>query len=254
MSKIVCRKRRLYNIPWLDTRILKHRKLSFNEIKGTHGSGKSSIPFELMADTPYIHLLDGNGKVAATLLPERGVVMLGKYDKNNTTGGCDKLPSLDYVEAVIRWLWLSPWHIVAEGILMTNARWRTLYCAARCVAETEGIRTISTTFLQPPIETCLARIQKRNAGKPIKEDIVRKIHMQAANSIREVAACDFTWVTVSETGEESAESTAERFYNRIRTHVPRKRVKYFRIRNKKGLFTPNRRSPLTKTDEELLGW
>lgn len=143
-------------------------------IRGTNGSGKSTIPLSMM-DDPFTYVVtkpyQGRDKIVCTVFPSYGWVALGSY--HNKTGGLDGFPDTKFTKKAF-WYVLKrfpEYHILLEGILASTvfSTYRDLFKSAE---ERYNDRKVIVLSLLPPINICLDRIQKRNGGKPIKEDLV----------------------------------------------------------------------------------
>lgn len=143
-------------------------------VRGCNGSGKSTIPLSMMND-PHKYVVEkpykGKQRKVLTVLPEWGWVVLGSY--HNKCGGLDGYPDTDMVK---KGLWYAlknypEYNILMEGILPSTV-YSTYEELFHKVQESYPERTVIVLNLIPPLEECLKRIQARNGGKPIKEDLV----------------------------------------------------------------------------------
>lgn len=158
-------------------------------IRGCNGSGKSTVPL-IMAETDedmYVKTYDfqGKEKKLLTVFPTYKWVALGSY--LNKTGGMDTLPNKEAIEyALERAIEDFPeYDILMEGILFSTT-FGTYGDMFKDVEE-QGIKVLIVT-LNPPLEVCLQRIQKRNGGKLIKEELVESKVRSAANSHKKYKA------------------------------------------------------------------
>lgn len=143
-------------------------------IRGCNGSGKSTIPMSMM-DDPQMYVIEkpykGKPKKIATVFPTYGWIALGSY--HNKTGGLDGFPTTDFTKKVF-WYVLKKYpeyNVILEGIMASTVY--STYAELFKQAENKypDVHVIIFSLL-PPLEVCLKRIQKRNGGKPIKEDLV----------------------------------------------------------------------------------
>lgn len=143
-------------------------------VRGCNGSGKSTIPMSMM-DDPEMYVIEkkyqGKSRKILTVFPTYGWVALGSYF--NKTGGLDCFPN---TELTLKTVWYAlkkfpEYHILMEGVISS-----TVYSTyANLFQEIQKVyhnRQIIVVSLLPPIEVCLERIQQRNGGKPIKEELV----------------------------------------------------------------------------------
>lgn len=144
-------------------------------VRGTNGAGKSTLPMTLMDDPrkfvvtkPY----KGKPTKIATVFPSYGWVVLGTYFTK--TGGLDTFKNNEITKKAF-WYILKKYpqyHLLMEGIISSTI-FSTYF---ELFNEAEGIypeRKIVVLWLKPDVEICLDRIQQRNGGKPIKEELVR---------------------------------------------------------------------------------
>lgn len=143
-------------------------------IRGCNGAGKSSIPMSML-DDPEMYVVEkpykGKVKRIATVFPSYGWVALGTYF--NKTGGLDGFPDT-YLTKKAFWYILKKYpeyNLLMEGVLASTvfSTYAELFKEAKKRYPEREVYIIS---LLPPIEICLRRIQKRNGGKTIKEDLV----------------------------------------------------------------------------------
>lgn len=134
-------------------------------IRGTNGSGKSTIPLSMM-DDPKLGVIGINNskRPYLTLFPTYGWVALGTYF--NKTGGLDTYKNNEETRQALAWAWnYTDLDIVMEGIIASTIKSTYAELFKR-------YPTIIMSFL-PPLEVCLDRVQQRNGGKPVKEDQIR---------------------------------------------------------------------------------
>ena len=91
----------------------------------------------------------------------------------NKTGGIDGLPN---TEITIKTLWYAlkkfpDYNIIMEGVIASTV-FSTYAKLFQEVQEKYPELKIIVLNLLPPLEVCLKRIQQRNGGKPIKEELV----------------------------------------------------------------------------------
>lgn len=144
-------------------------------IRGCNGAGKSSIPMSMLDDSQlYVvrKVYQGKERNILTVFPSYGWVALGTYF--NKTGGLDCFPDTALTKKVF-WYALKhfpQYNMLFEGVISSTVF--STYADLLKEAKTEYPKcNFFVVSLLPPVETCLKRIQKRNGGKPIKEDLVR---------------------------------------------------------------------------------
>lgn len=143
-------------------------------VRGTNGSGKSTIPFSMLAADPksfeLTYAFENRERVIATVFPTLGWLALGSY--RTACGGLDSYKTTEQTFDSIRLLWDLPFNILMEGVISSTVRGSYLDFFKSVNGEMENPRDIIIFTLLPPFETCLARIQVRNGGKAIKQDQV----------------------------------------------------------------------------------
>ena len=148
-------------------------KLLIN-LRGCNGSGKSTIPMSMM-DDPDMYIVEkpykGKMRKAFTVFPTYGWVVLGSY--HNKCGGLDGFVD---TAMIIKATWYSlkkfpEYNIMMEGVIPSTV-FSTYAKLFQEIQEKYPERKVIVVNLLPPVEVCLDRIQKRNGGKAIKEDLV----------------------------------------------------------------------------------
>jgi hypothetical protein len=145
-------------------------------IRGCNGAGKSTIPMSMMELDPDFEVVKlgvgKNGKPCApaiTVFHKLKWVALGTYF--NKTGGMDTYgTNAETKTALFHALTNYPdYDIIMEGVIASTIK--STYAELFKQLEEYGHQVLIMAFV-PPLEVCLARIQQRNGGKPIKEDLV----------------------------------------------------------------------------------
>ena len=142
------------------------------DLRGPNGSGKSHVVFDFMKlGYEELDLVEypnpKTGKpnfVRGYFLAQLNLVIVGRY--TTACGGCDGIKTQDLVcAAVTAATKLAP-NVLFEGVIVS-----TLFSRYAALSQSLGL-PYTWAFLDTPINTCLARIYKRNGGKPIKEGLV----------------------------------------------------------------------------------
>lgn len=160
-------------------------------IRGTNGSGKTTLARGLAGPQASEVILTWykqprkDGSTYDRSIPGlqgSGVTLVGPYREGLKTGGCDGIKTQDLVgQAVEAAAPLGP-VTVFEGIVIS-----TIYERWAAFAKRRG--DVMFMFLSTPLEECLRRIQQRNGGKDIKEDLVAdKVRSIEATRVKLVAA------------------------------------------------------------------
>lgn len=168
-------------------------------IRGCNGAGKSTIPLSMLDDPKlhedYIYSSDAKHIATITVFPTYGWVALGKY--SNKCGGLDTIKSIDIVKRALQYALISfpKYDIIMEGILCstTYSSYADMFHWAE---EKYSVQSIILS-LMPSVDVCLERIQQRNGGKPIKEDLVANKWGMVYRSHQKFKAAGFTTVRVN---------------------------------------------------------
>lgn len=185
---------------------------TFLNIRGTNGSGKSTLARSLFGPNPttvslvsYLNRAQRTKLATGRLNEQTRVCVVGDY--STMAGGLDKLPSFEVqLQAVESALSLPNVQVVvAEGVLASTVLGS--WAAHAKKLSLQGHRVV-WAFLTTPVEVCLARIQQRNGGKPIKENLVRDKWnqidrvRQRAELIREITVVQLPFGREKETLQE----------------------------------------------------
>lgn len=145
-------------------------------IRGCNGAGKSTIPMSMMGVDPDFEVVKlGVSKAgkpcapAITIFHKIGWIALGTYF--NKTGGMDTFKNNAETMLALNYALehYPDYDIVMEGVIASTIK--STYAERFQKLEAEGHQVLILAFL-PPIDVCLERIQSRNGGKPIDEELV----------------------------------------------------------------------------------
>lgn len=133
-------------------------------IKGTSGSGKSTIVREIMKLYPGARMkwrLEGRKQpvcyqLGITEEGARGLVVPGHYE--TACGGCDTLPSYDFTMDLVRRADDAGFDVLYEGLLLSGDVKRTT------ALHQEG-RKLIVFAIDLPLEECLASVNARRRQK-----------------------------------------------------------------------------------------
>lgn len=136
-------------------------------IRGTHGSGKSTIVRRLLDQLPEVMVYrrpDRKRPLAYIAVPEK-LVILGHYE--TPCGGCDSIPKTDEVFELIQQYHTQKYDVLFEGILAQHATPRLLQLAKSAVP-------VTAIILTTPLITCLEAVRQRREERgvtaPLKTD------------------------------------------------------------------------------------
>ena len=167
-------------------------------IRGCNGAGKSSIPMSML-DDPDMYVVEkpykGKTRKIATVFPSYGWIAMGTYF--NKTGGLDGFPDTNLTKKTF-WYLLKKYpeyNLLMEGVIASTvfSTYAELFKQAQ---KRYSDREVYVVSLIPPISHCLKRIQKRNGGKPIKEELVASKWRSVRRNVdkfKSEGLMSFTW-------------------------------------------------------------
>ena len=143
-------------------------------VRGTNGSGKSTIPVAMKDDPDTYQVIrpyKGKPKKILTVFPNYGWVALGAYERQ--VGGLDGFPNKAFTEKVLEYALkkFPQYNILMEGILASTT-YSTYAELFRNIEKKWNIQPV-IYYLMPPVEICIERIKQRNGDKPFKEELVK---------------------------------------------------------------------------------
>jgi len=166
-----------------DSRCKVRTVLVSQEYKPKEGKKQPAGVFEEM-ETGRLMIM--HPAIPVTITPD-GLAILGDYTPaaaTSTTAGCDRIKTQEAakkaLEAVAALYDVT--HVLFEGVVVS-----TIYGPWKEWSQQHG--GMVWAFLDTPLDICLNRIQRRNGGKPIKEDQVAAKHQTIAR-VRQKAQLD----------------------------------------------------------------
>jgi hypothetical protein len=126
-------------------------------LRGTNGSGKSTVVREILARFSGEPRYD-KGKVVEYFIPRlshRGLVVIGPY--LTACGGCDAIKTVDEVIQRVEHATRYGHDVLFEGILIS-----TTYGAVG--AFSEAYPDFVFAYMSTPVEECLRRVEERRAA------------------------------------------------------------------------------------------
>ncbi len=128
------------------------------DLRGTHGSGKSSVVHRLLKRFGNVPIEKQNGEVIGHYMPDIDCCVVGKYE--SACGGCDAIKSQEEVIARLTFFRSNPevygYRLILEGILVAHT-----YERYAKLADEIGRENYTFMFLDTPLETCIERVRKR---------------------------------------------------------------------------------------------
>ena len=175
-------------------------------IRGCNGAGKSTVPLRMLETDDEAYELvwnqDNKQRVLATVFPSYNTLALGHY--HSKCGGMDSIKDTDTIKKSLRAVWNLDMDVLMEGVLASTVRqtYIDLFTDLNNDRYEDGLieREIIIYNILPPLETCLKRIQERNGGKPIKEDLVAGKWNTVKNNSSYFSQAGFNSIDVSNDG------------------------------------------------------
>ena len=193
-----------------------HSNAALVNIRGCNGSGKSTVPLKMLEQDKYsfevVWNVEGKERVMATVFPQFNFLALGHY--HSKCGGMDSIRTTDEIRLAVDTLWNLNFNILMEGVLASTVRQTYIDLFSRLNKEKPIKRHIIIYNILPPLETCLKRIQERNGGKPIKEELVASKWKTVNNNIKHFQNAGFNSLSVSNENI-PIESTLDWFFANI---------------------------------------
>jgi energy-coupling factor transporter ATP-binding protein EcfA2 len=137
------------------------------QIKGSNGSGKTTIVQQLMGLSHEISQLQTeNGIVLATCFDTIKWAAIGPYDLSKKMGGCDCLNNIDLIKQAILTVRqeCSDYWIVFEGMMISTIK-TTFYNFLAELSFNDSIEPVMV-ILRTDVDGCLRRIAGRGTMKP----------------------------------------------------------------------------------------
>jgi len=130
-------------------------------IRGTSGSGKSTIAFTILNNFPHEKVLDSAGKVLGYKVDanlNHPIYLVGKYETK--CGGCDAINEQQTAADRAVGFWKEGGHVLMEGLLASAAGPKG--AVTKTIQETgKACFAILTT----PVETCIERVKARRLAR-----------------------------------------------------------------------------------------
>lgn len=138
------------------------------DIRGTHGSGKSTIVHRLIDRKTAKVVSDDDGNPIALTLCRRAApdsIVVGVDYLRTDCAGCDNIKPTEEISRRVRYLALRFRYVVLEGILVSHT-------FARYNALAEELGDYRFLFLDTPLDVCIRRVSERRVskGKPAEFD------------------------------------------------------------------------------------
>lgn len=157
-------------------------------LRGTSGSGKTTIVRHILSQGTWKKWTDEKGKVLAYYNEEKMWAIIGSYE--NVCGGCDTIRTQDEIGERIRLFANTGYNVLFEGLLTStlSSRWE------KFSKEIVPIANMLFWYVNTPIEECLCRIEARRAARGTKTPLNPK------NTVERVKAIEVTYQKLSAAG------------------------------------------------------
>lgn len=133
-------------------------------LNGTHGSGKSTVAYKLLAKFPHaVAQPEGAKKPSGYVVALPNGKKLGVVGPYTTAcGGCDAVQPFDRIWPLVESFYQTCDHVFFEGALLS-----TVYGSQGKASEALGSDFVFA-FMDTPLEECVRRVNSRRAaaGKP----------------------------------------------------------------------------------------
>lgn len=183
-------------------------------IRGCNGSGKSTIPLAMKEEDPDTFELvwhnSGKDRVVATVFPNFKWLALGRYATK--CGGMDAMKDTAEIKLAVQTLWVLDYNIIMEGIMASTVRQTYIDLFNELNTTMDQSRDITIYNITTPIEICLQRIQIRNGGKPIKEELVEGKWKTVKNNALKFREAGFRSIEV-DNSTFTKDTTLPQFFN-----------------------------------------
>lgn len=149
-------------------------------VKGSNGSGKSTVPSWLADNDPQAYVVTHERKIMMTVCPSFNIICIGKYDKSKSKG----VDSLKDTEQMLFALSIADqaeylqYDVIFEGIIPSTL------LSSWIPRLTRPPRNLVVLFMDTPLEVCIERVKSRNGGADFDESLVVE-KWQRVNSHRE---------------------------------------------------------------------
>lgn len=211
-------------------------------VRGTNGSGKSSIAYSFIHTDPntfeLTYTVNGKEKVIATVCPNHKWLFLGAY--RTKCGGMDSYHTVEQTSDSLELLYSLPYNILMEGVIASTI-FSTYAELFQRLNEQLFERDLVIFTLLPPVETCCERVAKRNGGKPIKQQLIQQKWRMVRNGANKFKDAGFN-VMILDNSEVDFEDTRKWFLTTLGMKYEEEPVeaKTEAFTTHNGLFVPDR--------------
>lgn len=183
-------------------------------VRGTNGSGKSTIAYSFINSDPdvfeLLYTVEGKEKVIATVCPNYKWMFLGAY--RTKCGGMDSYRTVEQTSDSLALVYKLPFNILMEGVIASTIF--STYSELFTKLNKEFGRNIIIFTILPPIEVCCKRVALRNGGKAINEKLIENKWRMVNNGARKFKDAGFD-VRIVDNSNVSLENTRKWFLSEI---------------------------------------
>lgn len=153
-------------------------------IRGTNGSGKSTIPIS-MRETDHDsyevwYPINDRKSTLFTVFPSLGWLAIGHY--HSKCGGLDTMRNTHLINTAIETACLFPYNILAEGVIASTVSGNYIRLFSIIKQRYPNVEPIAYTILTP-VKTCIQRVYIRNGGTSIKDELIMSKRKQVQRCI-----------------------------------------------------------------------
>lgn len=153
------------------------------QIKGTNGSGKTTIAKQLIALSGDVEVIRNtvNFTYDLTVLHDLKWIIIGKYDPTKRMGGCDAISKVDAVKAaIIDAIEEYPQYygILFEGMMLSTIK--TTFYDYLLMLQADYAIEPRFIVLRTNIDSCIQRIRQRGSMR----DMTREQYLKYRDNIR----------------------------------------------------------------------
>lgn len=137
-------------------------------VKGSNGSGKSTVPTQLALRDPEAYVVTHGGKILLTVCPSYNIICIGKYDKSKSKG-VDTLTDTEQIMFAVELSELPEfigYDVIFEGIIPATI------LETWMVRLNRPARRLVALFLDTPKHICVERVTSRNGGADFDQSLV----------------------------------------------------------------------------------
>lgn len=130
-------------------------------LRGTSGSGKSTVAFTFLKNHPNEELKGSDGKVKGYRIDaglKYPIYLLGKY--TTACGGCDQIPEQQMAADRAIEAWKTGGHVLMEGLLASAAGPKG--AVTKTIQETGAARFL---IMDTPLDVCIERVKARRLAR-----------------------------------------------------------------------------------------